>query len=479
MITREDGIVWIFCLLLILTAGGLLCFYKQAKPQPQVTISQPGPDYSAQKKEEAAVQIGSLFSFFPDSQSISSSSVWPGFRGTDRDNVVKVCPPLSENWGDNGPPVLWRIPLGEGYAAPVIADGRFYLLDYSDSENGDQLRCFRLSDAKELWRRGYPMPMRRNHGKSRTVPAVENGCVVSLGPKGHVMAVDAVSGALLWSRDPVREDGTEIPQWYAGQCPLIDSGTAVIAPAGPETLLIGIELRTGKTLWKTPNPDSFKMSHASVIPMEIDGRRIYAVCALGGMAGVSAELNTLGQILWRCTDWKPAVWAPSPVALDRHRIFVTAGYGAGAAVIEVKEGKARVTQQWKPKEGPASEQQTPLVWQNYLWTLLPKDAGPNRSQLTGSPLDNPKKWEVLSGRDLRFGLGPYLVADNKFFILDDDGFLSMLKYENHAIQRLGYARVLPGHDAWGPLAFADGILLVRDLNSLAAVDLRQPRESAP
>ena len=94
----------------------------------------------------------------------------------------------------------------------------------------DAIRCLSLDDGREIWRYNYPVEIKRNHGMSRTVPAVSGGYVVTLGPKCQVYCLNAATGALAWKKDLVRECGTTVPPWYAGQCPLIDGDRVILAP---------------------------------------------------------------------------------------------------------------------------------------------------------------------------------------------------------------------------------------------------------
>ena len=77
--------------------------------------------------------------------------------------------------------------------------------------------------------------MKRNHGYSRTIPAVTDKYLVSIGPRSHVMCLDPLNGDLLWTIDlekeygiPGTEKGRITPDFYSGQCPLIDNDVAVI-----------------------------------------------------------------------------------------------------------------------------------------------------------------------------------------------------------------------------------------------------------
>jgi outer membrane protein assembly factor BamB len=418
--------------------------------------------------------IGSYFAAFEGTPSALSGS-WPRFRGPDYDNISKERIPLASSWGAEGPPVLWTVDLGEGHAGPAVSEGRVYLLDYDEEARADILRCFSLDDGREIWRRGYEIFIKRNHGMSRTIPAVSGGHVVTIGPKCHVMCVDAESGDFFWGLDLVREFGAEEPLWYTGQCPLIDGNEAVIAVGG-EALLIGVDLETGRILWQTPNPESWKMSHSSVMPVTIHGKKLYLYCAVGGIAGVSAEEEDRGELVFYSNIWNHNVVAPSPIHLGDGRIFLTAGYGAGSKTIAVSEAwEVSALQTLKPEEGLATEQQTPIFYKGHLFAILPKDAGPQRNEMVCCSPDDTSRFLWSSGKTQRFGLGPYMVAEEKLYILSDDGVLSVAEAGPAAFRLLGQARILDGVDAWGPMALAGGRLLLRDSRHLVCVDLRERR----
>jgi len=424
---------------------------------------------------QPAVDIGAYFESFSGTPSTIAGS-WPRFRGAHYDNISRDETPLAREWSAGGPPLLWSVDLGEGHAGPVVYQGRVYVLDHDGERRADVLRCFSLEDGQELWRRGYGIYIKRNHGISRTVPAVSGNRVVTIGPKGHVMCVDADSGDLRWGVDLAAEYGAEVPLWYTGQCPLIDDEVAVIAVGG-ESLMVGADLDTGEVLWRTPNPRKWKMSHSSVVPFSILGTRMYVYCAIGGVVGISAEPGSAGAVLFESALWDRNVIAPSPVYLGDGKLLLTAGYGGGSMVVEVlRKGATFVVesrQEYKPGEGLASEQQTPILLDGHLFAVMPKDAGPLRNQLVCVDPADCSKIVWSSGTD-RFGLGPYLVADGKLFLLRDDGTLVLLEASAQAYRPLARAKVLHGHDAWGPMALVQGRLLARDSRRMACLDVSAP-----
>jgi outer membrane protein assembly factor BamB len=79
-----------------------------------------------------------------------------------------------------------------------------------------------------------------------------------------------------------------------------------------------------------------------------------------------------------------------------------------------------------------------------------------------------------SGAESRFGLGPYFIADNKLFILNDNGTLYIAKPDTEKYIEVDEAKIIEdGHDAWAPFAIADGYLVMRDATNMVCIDLNR------
>ncbi|MEI7500087.1 MAG: PQQ-binding-like beta-propeller repeat protein [Bacteroidota bacterium] len=472
----KKSLTWYILPIFIMSALGLLAWWFFYDPVKSFKVSVPGMD---NRKKGVAnlgkpVKIGAEFTFFKAAEDIPGTS-WPRFRGPDFDNISKEQIGLIDHFGKNGPQILWKVTLGEGHAAPAVYNGKVYLLDYDEATKADQLRCFSLSTGDELWRRGYRVRLKRNHGLSRTVPAVNQKFVLTIGPKCQVMCLNRLNGDFLWGMDLERDYKTEIPFWYTGQCPLLDNDTAIIATGG-KALLVAIDCNTGKKIWETPNPKGWKMSHSSVMPMIVQGKKMFVYAAIGGVCGISASGADRGKVLWETTGFAPSVIAPSPVILDNGKIFVSAGYGAGSALLQITSNSGgyivKILQKFKPQDGLASEQQTPIFLDGYLFGILPKDAGALRNQFACYKSGDCKTPSMSSGKTNRFGLGPYIVADGKFFILNDDGEMTIAKVSTSQFKVLDKARIMDGQDSWGPIAITGGYMLVRDSKQMVCLNIK-------
>ena len=444
-------------------ALGSLSLWLKGESSLDIAARVPGTDGAqAQVADTAPVELkGELVTF--DGVPADLPGDWPQFRGPNLDAVSPDPTPLNTEWAATGPPVLWDLELGEGYAGAAVLAGRVYILDYDRPGQADAYRCLSLADGKEIWRYSYPLKVKRNHGMSRTVCAVTEKYVVGLGPKCHVTCLDAKTGALKWAVDLKREYQTTVPPWYAGQCPLIDNGRAIIAPGGDD-LIVAFDAETGELLWRTPNPRAWKMSHASIVPMTFDGQRMFVYCAAGGLIGVAAED---GKVLWETSEWKIQIaTVPTPIVVGEGRMFLAGGYGAGSMMLQLQRGGEGITTKSLfrvPPETFGSAQQTPVFYNGYIYGVKPK------GELVCLDLQGKVEW--TSGAKERFGLGPYMIADGAIFVMDDDGLLTMAEATPEAYRRIARAQVLQGHEAWGPMALAGNRLLLRDLTRMVCLDL--------
>ncbi len=465
--------------LLLGVAGALLLWLEGSRDQVELTLreavtppEQATLDGAPPGGSQPVVDLRGIFAA-GDGLPSSERASWPRFRGEHFDNVGRGEVPLAKAWGPQGPPVLWELALGEGHGGAAVRHGRVYLLDYDEERESDLLRCHSLEDGREIWRRWYRTGAKRNHGTSRTVPTVSEDHVLTLGPRCHLVCSDARTGDFRWGLDLAREYGAREPLWLSAQHPLIDGDTAVVAPAG-RALMIGLDAATGAVRWETPNPHGWQMSHSSIVPMTLAGRRMYVYAALGGLVGVAADGDEIGGILWEAEAWNHAVVAPSPVELGNDRILVTAGFGAGSAIFRIERqggGFRAILERSLDRRDFACEQHTPILYRDHLYTVMPKDGGERAGRLVCASRRGEPVYDSETAQ--RFGLGPFLIAQDRLFVLSEDGTLTMAEASTEAWRPIAQAKVLDGRDAWAPLALAGGRLLLRDSERMVCLDLRE------
>ena len=390
---------------------------------------------------------------------------WPQFRGLARDGMSREAG-LLRQWPPGGPKVLWTVPVGQGYAGAAIVRGRVYHNDYDEKKNEWGVYARSLADGKELWHFKEPRVIRPNHAITRTVPAVDGRYVFSLDPKLGLHCLDAKTGKQLWARDLVADYKTIIPPWYNGQNPLMEQDRIVIATGG-DAIVVALDKATGKEIWRTPNRGKLVLSHASVMPAVLGGVKQYLYGTLNGPLGVSAAD---GALLWEYPRKFNVAVAPSPVAVDAQRVFMTASYDAGSVMVRVQpdSGRFRVESVFDMKLNEwNSEVHTPIVYKGHMFAVGKK----RRGLFTCLTLDGKEVW--TSDGKAAFDLGSFLLADGMFFVLEGKtGMLRLLEASTAGYKELASAQVLSGPDVWGPMALSDGTLIARDLTRMVAFDVR-------
>ena len=457
------AIVGVVLLYVWLSADAAIDLTERVPPVQQARQKQPG--------ESEPIQIeGALVQF--DGVPAEIPGAWPRFRGPNFDAISTEDTPLAKTWSANGPQVLWSIDVGEGFAGAAIFAGRVYMLDYDREQQADVVRCLSLEDGKDIWRYAYPIKVKRWHGMSRTVPAVTEKYIVTIGPKCHVTCLDSMTGEFRWMYNLVQEFNTKVPDWYTAQCPLIEDGKAIIAPAG-DVLIMAVDCESGQIVWQTPNPDGWIMTHSSIVPMEFNGKRFYVYCGgnhvKGGVVGVSAQD---GSVLWKTDQWKVRYNVPMPIIIGEDRIFLTAGYAqteSGCTMLRLTEtdGEIDVKSEFlHATDVFGSIQQSPIFYDGHIYGVRPDQ------QLVCLDLEGNVVWTSTSAH--KFGSGPFTIINGLLYLMNDSGILTLAQAGSSEYLPLAQAKVLEGHESWGPMAIASGRLIVRDTERMICLDISEP-----
>ena len=458
------AILGVVLLYVWLSADAAIDLTERVPPVQEAHETQPG--------EDEVIKIeGELVKF--DGVPAEIPGAWPRFRGPNFDAISTEETSLAKTWPAEGPPILWSIEVGEGFAGAAIFAGRVYLLDYDREQQADVVRCLSLEDGKDIWRYAYPVKVKRWHGMSRTVPAVTEKYVVTIGPKCHVTCLDSMTGEFRWMYNLVREFNTKVPMWYTGQCPLIEEGKAIIAPAGSDVLMMAVDCESGEIVWQTPNENGWIMTHSSIVPMEFKDKRFYVYCGgdhvKGGVVGVSAQD---GSVLWQTDEWKVRFHVPMPVVVGEDRIFVTAGYGqvqSGCMMLRLNETDGDIAVDSEFLHGTdvfGSIQQSPILYNGHIYGVRPDQ------QLVCLDLEGNVVWTSTSAN--KFGSGPYTIVNGLLYLMDDSGVLTLAQPDSSEYVQLAQAKVLDGHESWGPMAVASGRLIVRDTERMICLDISEP-----
>jgi outer membrane protein assembly factor BamB len=424
----------------------------------------------------------------------SLAADWPQYLGPNR-NGTSDQKGLLRSWPESGPEVLWTVAVGKGFGGPVIKDGKVYLLD-RDDKVGDNMRCFDLSNGKELWNFAYNAPGRVMFPGSRSVPIVEGNYVYSCGHNGDVYCIDINTHQPVWNKNVWTDfGGDRIPTWAITQCPSIYGDMLILASQAPKAGVVAYEKLTGNVKWTTPSLGGVGYVSPSIV--KIDGQdHVVMVTASspgwGGGASTEGKIVGIepltGKILWEYKNWQCMIPVPCAIDAGESRVLVTGGYNAGAVMLKIEkkaDGSYAVTELYKnPDFG--SHTQPPVFYKGYFYAQC--SINERKNGLVCMSIDGQTKWKT--GRDPLFDKGGLILADGLILATDGAKTLYLIEPDPSGFKPLASAEVLgegiPGSSSnsmetrfggatqnWAPLALADGKLLIRDQSQLKCVKVAQ------
>lgn len=262
---------------------------------------------------------------------------WLQWRGPDRAGHAADKGLLKE-WPEDGPPLLWEAKgLGQGFSSVTISGGRIYTL--GERMEKQWLICLDAKTQKELWRTKVGDGGESPNG----TPTIAGGMVYAVDRHGGVLCADAASGKEVWRKSLTKDfDGKMMSGWGYSESPLVDGDRVILTPGGKDALMVALDRKTGKPVWKTKSPDLGKKGQ--------DGAG-YTGAVISNAAGVKQYVNLLGravvgvsaatgEVLWQYNGViNDTANIPTPVVSGDH-VFVATGYGAGAALLKLsKDGK--------------------------------------------------------------------------------------------------------------------------------------------
>lgn len=259
----------------------------------------------------------------------ASGDDWPQWRGTNRDGVWNE-DNIVEQLPKSEIPILWRAPISSGYSGPSVAKGKVYVTDRVEQPTQiERVHCFDARSGKTVWSYRYDCPYTISYpaGPRATVNIVDD-IAYSLGSMGHLHAIKADSGDVIWKRDLATDFEVEMPIWGISASPLIAHNLIVTQIGGKDgACIVAIDAASGKTVWKALQERAQYSAPVLIRQADHDVVVVWTGDSISGL-----DLPT-GKVLWSISF--PVSRMPIGVAtpvINGDRIFVTSFYDGSMMV---------------------------------------------------------------------------------------------------------------------------------------------------
>jgi outer membrane protein assembly factor BamB len=385
---------------------------------------------------------------------------WPQFLGPERNGVYRGAA-LSETWPAGGPRVVWRKPVGQGFAGPVVVQGRVLL--FHRMANNEVLDAFDARTGASQWRYQYATTYRDDFGFDegpRSVPVVANGVAYTYGAEGQLHAVDVATGQKVWSEDAMRRFAVPKGFFGAAGSPLVEDGRVLANVGGPKAGVVAFDAKTGKVLWMASDDQA---SYSSGVAATIAGHRYAIFFTRNGLLGLDPATGAVAfQRNWRARI-AASVNVAAPIVVG-DLIFVSAEYGPGAGVLRLEGSK--LVDVWTSDDVLSNHYATSVYRDGYLYGFH------GRQEFGQSLRAVDMKTGKVKWSEERFRAGTVTLVGDRLLVMREGGELVLAPASPDAFHPLARAQVLKGTVRAYP-AVADGFVYVRNDDTLICLDLHR------
>ncbi len=392
------------------------------------------------------------FSVFLCSSSLAAVGAdWPQFLGPNRDSTSPERGLLT-TWPKDGPPVVWKHDVGEGFSSPVVSGGRVIVFHRVGGE--EVVECLDAVNGKPRWKHAYACdymdPYRKGNGP-RSTPVVSGEKIYTLGAAGMLNCLTLEEGKPVWHLDLAREYRMRASFFGVGSTPLVAGDVLVLNVGAAGAGIVAFDKNTGKEVWKATDDEA---SYASPVAATIDGVRHLLFFTRAGLVSLDPAKGAVRfRKRWR-SRMDASVNAATPLVIG-DQVLITASYNTGAAMLKVK------------KEVLSSQYNTPVHHDGHLYGIDGR-ADVGEAELRCVDVKTGKvRWSQE-----KFGCSSIILADGHLIILTESGDLVLAEANPEKYREKARASLLTGPCRAHP-ALADGRLFARDGRKLVCWNLKK------
>jgi outer membrane protein assembly factor BamB len=387
---------------------------------------------------------------------------WAEFLGP-RQNGISGETGLIETWPAAGPPVLWKLKIGEGYSAPSVRGNRVVLF-HRPGKGAlpgpmEVIECLSAETGKPLWRHSYPTeyvdPYGYNGGP-RCAPLLTEDRCYAFGAEGVLTCLDLTTGRKIWQQKTAEEFQIPFAFFGVGACPILEGKLLIVMVGGhPKSGVVAFDAASGEKKWEAVSSETWPppririqrdpppaklASYATPLAATIRGKRHILCFMRPGLVSLDPQTGETNFSFWFRSALHDSVNAARPVVSDDY-IFLSAAYETGAALLKVHEDVKKYDVVWSDVDAMQTHWSTTIQDGGYLYGFSGRHEPGSTFRCielkTGKLMwqtvddnahDEPDPKAGLGKTPPRFyGRGSAILAEKKFIVLGERGTLALVE----------------------------------------------------
>jgi outer membrane protein assembly factor BamB len=439
--------------------------------------------------------------------SAASADDWPHWMGPTGDGVWHE-PGIIDGFEESGAKILWRQPLGGGYAGPAIAGGRVFIMDRTADEGvggevendirkrgevagGERVQCLDAASGTTLWEYSWNCPYTIAYPTGpRCTPTVDGKYVYVLGAMGNLICLEVAHGDVVWEKSLAKEYGTKPPPWGYASHPFVDGDRLFVAVGGTGTGVVAFDKNTGAELWRAVTTKDVAYAPLVIFePLDGKGERQLVFWHADGVTSIDPDS---GSEYW--TVRFPEETNPSQTSIATPRvvgdsIFISEFY-KGSLLLRVSSDPPGVTETWRSSKIDAKLEKSlncmmasPLIRDGFAYGIG-YDARGNGILRCIELQSGELQWTEeawMSEKPLMFATAFAVENNGRYWMFNDKGELMITELSPAGYREIDRAAILEPTSAargrkvvWSHPAFAGGCMVARNDKEIVCVDLRKP-----
>lgn len=389
---------------------------------------------------------------------------WLQWGGPSGNFMIVESPALVDGWGEEGPKVLWKREIGDGYSSIMVKDGELFT---SFREGDEEIVVALEADTGEfLWEHAAPAgrypDMERRFGEGpNSTPLILEDRLVSIDIAGYLRCLDLASGDLLWDLDLHAAFGRSkrLEEYGYSGIPLLYDGKILALVGGDKHGVVALDPEDGSLVWGS---EPFPVSYAPPVILPIHGKDQIVLFAPKEILGLDPGN---GVVLWRfpvvCGSQNNLTTA---VLCEDEKLWVASQFEGATRLLELIEEEGVI----RPEPVWFNLRVKQCHWNNIL---LGDYIYGSFGSVSGS-LFGAVNWRTgeFAWRQRGFHAAQCLYADGKILFLEEYGQLVLARVSPEKLEVL--ARHQLGESVcWTIPTLVGTTLFVRDRHHMWSLDL--------
>ena len=422
---------------------------------------------------------------------------WPQWLGPQHDSVWRETGILAK-FPTNGPPILWRTPIGAGYSGPAVAAGRVYVMDRllaKDANNPanpfergiirgtERVLCLDEATGRILWQHEYDCPYTISYPAGpRATPVVRDGKVYTLGAEGNLLCLDIRDGRVIWSHDYKKDYGIVTPMWGFSANPLLDGQRLICVVGGTNTTAVAFDKDDGHEIWHALSAK--EPGYCAPAIFSAGGKRQLIVWHPQAVNSLNPDT---GEVYWsEPCNIRSGMTIPTPRKLADF-LYLTCFYN-GSLMLRLDPAKPAATVVWQSKKVSEMDtdalhctMNTPFLEDGHIYGVCSYGQLRCLKADTGERLWETLQATTLDGKKMRWANAFLVKNGDRFFLFNEKGDLIIAHLSPGGYDEISRAHLLKptntaaGRDVvWSHPAFANRHIYARNDQEIIAADLTAP-----